>query len=762
MKKRLISLMLVMVMVLSMIPAASATQSRSGNFLFTYGLTGTAATDMVNIALAQKGRTGAQFGYTEQWCCDFVCDVAKLAGQSAAVPAYGAVKGLYDRIIKKGGKDVTAANAKPGDMVCIDWNPSDGTTSYAHIEMVYKVSNGKIYTVGGNTGTNNGTLKTRFVDTHDPLQTKYIVKIVRPAYKNDTSFAFTYNAGGGTGSKSGFNVTYGNKFTPGSNTFTRSGFTFQGWNVQRSDGKWHVKGQGWLTDAQIKANGYTKSLYAPSWNGTFDTSWTKTTNKTPSNLSYTFYAVWQGQSHTVRCYDNYSQKNYFSGAGAGGWINTSNFKSRDTAVHNIYVDTSTRRVPEYATMKITVASAGASGKDMAWASNTQGNYHDNAFMGDNKAMTLSFWAKGTVEGAKLYVRWGYQPTTAYKSVTLTKNWKFYTIRMDKTIGFGNNMHPYIDTAGTYWISELQLEDGTSATSYTYEEGSVTAVNAENGTVFSNLSLPQPNEKEGKTFLGWYTAASGGTRVSDSSAVLTGHTCLYAHWSDHVCSYVSRIVVIPTTQTGLREVSCTGCGDTFTEVLPPIISPCNGGSNCPTQGFADVKSTDWHHLYVDFVVDQGLMKGTSATRFEPESPMTRAMLVTVLWRLEGSPSGYANIFTDVPANEWYAQSVAWAASNGIVTGTGNGKFSPNDNITREQLAVILQRYCAGKGYATELSQDLSSFPDQSQISDWARSGVRWAVRQGLLAGSDGKLLPGGNATRAQVATILTRFLGYVLE
>ena len=157
MKKRLISLMLVMVMVLSMIPAASATQSRSGNFLFTYGLTGTAATDMVNIALAQKGRTGAQFGYTEQWCCDFVCDVAKLAGQSAAVPAYGAVKGLYDRIIKKGGKDVTAANAKPGDMVCIDWDPSDGTTSYAHIEMVYKVSNGKIYTVGGNTGTNNGT-----------------------------------------------------------------------------------------------------------------------------------------------------------------------------------------------------------------------------------------------------------------------------------------------------------------------------------------------------------------------------------------------------------------------------------------------------------------------------------------------------------------------------------------------------------------------------------------------------------------------------
>ena len=109
-----------------------------------------------------------------------------------------------------------------------------------------------------------------------------------------------------------------------------------------------------------------------------------------------------------------------------------------------------------------------------------------------------------------------------------------------------------------------------------------------------------------------------------------------------------------------------------------------------------------------------------------------------------------------------QGLDKTTTKAIVTGTGGGKFEPDANITREQLAVILQRYCAGKGYATELSQDLSAFPDQGQISDWARSGVRWAVRQGLLAGSDGKLLPGGNATRAQVATILARFIEYVLD
>ncbi|MBQ4565621.1 MAG: S-layer homology domain-containing protein, partial [Oscillospiraceae bacterium] len=136
-------------------------------------------------------------------------------------------------------------------------------------------------------------------------------------------------------------------------------------------------------------------------------------------------------------------------------------------------------------------------------------------------------------------------------------------------------------------------------------------------------------------------------------------------------------------------------------------PCDGGSSCPGRGFTDMPPAGvWSHAGIDYAISHGLMNGMSNTTFEPDGTMTRAMLVTVLWRYAGQPAEGTNSFTDVPSNVWYTQAVAWAAENGIVTGIGGGRFDPDGQITREQLAVILYRYCKSIGIDTSPSAELS--------------------------------------------------------
>lgn len=144
-------------------------------------------------------------------------------------------------------------------------------------------------------------------------------------------------------------------------------------------------------------------------------------------------------------------------------------------------------------------------------------------------------------------------------------------------------------------------------------------------------------------------------------------------------------------------------------------------------------------------------------------MTRAMLVTVMYRLENADSSseenLTNIFTDVPDDEWYTKAVIWASNNGIVNGVTDTEFAPDENITREQMAAIIYRYAKFKGYDTENLGDISSYTDVSDISDWAEKCFRWAIETGIINGTtDSTLSPLETATRAQVATILMRFCG----
>lgn len=174
-------------------------------------------------------------------------------------------------------------------------------------------------------------------------------------------------------------------------------------------------------------------------------------------------------------------------------------------------------------------------------------------------------------------------------------------------------------------------------------------------------------------------------------------------------------------------------------------------------FNDVSANDWFASAVDYVTGKGMMNGTADNTFSPKANTTRGMVVTVLYRLENQPSTSAASFTDVASGAYYANAVAWANANGIVSGYGSGKFGPNDKITREQLAAILYRYAQYKKYDVSGANSLDGYTDVQSVSSYAVPALQWANAAGVVTGKSGsKLDPKGNATRAEVAAMLMRF------
>ena len=179
---------------------------------------------------------------------------------------------------------------------------------------------------------------------------------------------------------------------------------------------------------------------------------------------------------------------------------------------------------------------------------------------------------------------------------------------------------------------------------------------------------------------------------------------------------------------------------------------------PVDAFLDINTGAWYYDAVKYVVENGLMSGTGTYTFEPNTTLSRGMIAQMLYALEGKPSVSAtNSFTDVSANDWYAKAASWAQSKGIITGYDDGRFAPNDPLTREQLALILYNYAQSKGYDTSAKADLSKYVDGSSTSAWAQTAMTWAVGEGLLSGRGLNMLyPTGTATRAEVAQIMMNF------
>lgn len=176
-----------------------------------------------------------------------------------------------------------------------------------------------------------------------------------------------------------------------------------------------------------------------------------------------------------------------------------------------------------------------------------------------------------------------------------------------------------------------------------------------------------------------------------------------------------------------------------------------------QTFDDVAPGAWYFNAVENVAKKGLMVGTGDRIFSPDMNVSRAMIATIVYNMEGRPVATKSAgFTDVPDGQWYTDAVNWAAENGIVVGFGNGKFGPTQDITREQFAMILYKYAQKKGIAQDIQGGIDSFKDAASVSDWAKEAVAWAVNSKVMAGSDDMLNPQGTATRAQAAQLITAF------
>lgn len=236
---------------------------------------------------------------------------------------------------------------------------------------------------------------------------------------------------------------------------------------------------------------------------------------------------------------------------------------------------------------------------------------------------------------------------------------------------------------------------------------------------------------------------------------------------HVHSYTAVVTAPTCAVQGYTTYTCS-CGEYYYDDYVPALghSYVDGvctrcGASRPETRFVDVKLGSWYYNSIVYAVSNGLMNGVGDSKFEPEEGMTRAMLVTVLWRYEGSPKQRPSTFSDVRRGQWYSEAVSWAAKNGIVTGVGDNKFEPDTQITREQIATILYRYAQKKRADTSARGSLSAFPDNGKVNGWAKTALQWCVGEGLIGGTNENgrvyLDPQGTATRAQVATILMRYI-----
>ena len=262
------------------------------------------------------------------------------------------------------------------------------------------------------------------------------------------------------------------------------------------------------------------------------------------------------------------------------------------------------------------------------------------------------------------------------------------------------------------------------------------VNGGNGTIASQTtsghkltSLPNATRSGSYSFVGWFTAASGGTEIT-LTYEFTADTTVYAHW----------------TYTGS---SGTGGGTTPKPTQPAA----------PKLPFTDVSEDDWFYADAAYLYEKGVMKGTADETFAPGRSVTRGQLAAALYRMAGEPAVTAKAaFTDVPADYWCAAAITWAAENGVVTGYGDGGFRPADAVQRQELAAMLFRFAVYQGMsAVTLEENLAPFADRADVAAYAVPAMNWAVGQGILQGKDGSLLPQAPVDRAQLAAMLRRYL-----
>lgn len=316
--------------------------------------------------------------------------------------------------------------------------------------------------------------------------------------------------------------------------------------------------------------------------------------------------------------------------------------------------------------------------------------------------------------------------------------------------------------GNVWTFTVTAEDGVTSKTYTVTV-SFTEAPKSNDAGVSSVTVAGFKAVAGANNSYTVTVPYGTVVKTGSFVIVTRHpraavsalTNTRNIWSFTVTAedgVTTAVYTVTVNTAALPEPITPGVDNKKPASKPEVKLP-----------FTDVSTSDWFYDDVAFVYENGLFSGTDSRSFSPNASMTRAMLVTVLYRLEGEPTVTGrSSFTDVRSGAYYEKSVIWAAANGIVTGTDSTSFSPDTKVTREQLAAILYRYAQYRKLDTDVSAKLNSFTDADSVSAYASEALGWAVSEGLINGASGKLMPKGDATRAQVAAILHRFVKNVLN
>ncbi len=316
--------------------------------------------------------------------------------------------------------------------------------------------------------------------------------------------------------------------------------------------------------------------------------------------------------------------------------------------------------------------------------------------------------------------------------------------------------------GNVWSFTITAEDGVTSRTYTVTV-SFTEAPKSNDAGVRSITVAGVNAKTSVNNEYTVTVPYGTNVTASSFVIITNH----AHATVGALTHIKNVWYFTVTaEDGVTTASYTVTVTTAalpTPIKPAVDNTKPASDSKPKLPFTDVSTSDWFYSDVMFVYENGLFSGTDSRSFSPNASMTRAMLVTVLYRLEGEPVGTgSSSFSDVRSGSYYEKAVAWAAANGIVTGTGSTSFSPDAKVTREQLAAILYRYAQYKKLDTDAGAKLDSFSDAGNVSGYASEALSWAVSEGLINGASGRLTPKGDATRAQVAAILHRFVENVMD
>ena len=234
-------------------------------------------------------------------------------------------------------------------------------------------------------------------------------------------------------------------------------------------------------------------------------------------------------------------------------------------------------------------------------------------------------------------------------------------------------------------------------------------------------------------------ATAGTELSAGKVLTAGHRYLAAE---------STVVVASSQSARWMAEGKWRCGTGGTVVVP--------------LPFTDVPEGAWYYDDVRYVWEKGLVSGVSDTEFNPKGTMERGMATTLLYRLAKEPAvSYSPVFSDVPDGQWYTDGIIWCAGVGIVSGMGDGQFAPRQNVTRQHIATILYNYAVKTGRRADERGNLDTFPDGSAVASWAKEGMSWAVGAGIFQGDDtGKLLPGDEADRSQMAAIIHHYMNWL--